>query len=872
MKKLGLNTIRELFEEFYESKGHYRRGSFPLVPQTDKSLLLINSGMAPMKPYFAGLEEPPSRRMTTVQKCIRTADIENVGITSRHGTFFEMLGSFSFGDYFKRESITWGWEFLTEVLHMPTDRIWVSVYEKDDETYHIWKDEVGFPAERIVRLGKEDNFWEIGSGPCGPCSEIYYDRGEQYGCGRPDCKPGCECDRYIEFWNHVFTQFNNDGEGRYTELAQKNIDTGMGLERLACIMQGVDSIFDVDTIASILQAAAKATGTAYHDGQGDGDVSLRIITDHIRSAAFMISDHIMPGNEGRGYVLRRLIRRAIRHGRKLQAPAGFFSGLVDAVAAVSGDAYPELREQQDFIRKIVAAEEEQFEQTLDQGMARIEEYMQEMRDAGSKTLDGERAFRLHDTYGFPIDITEEILADAGFAVDRDGFEAAMAQQKQRGKADAERRDFAWEDGVFEGEFDGATEFTGYEHEEDDGRITLLLTEQGRVETLPEGADGYVVIDRTPFYAAGGGQVCDTGLLRGEESEAEVTEVTKKHDIIVHKVHVRRGSFAAGQTVHAEIDALKRHNAARNHTATHLLHAALREVLGDHAAQAGSAVDEAMLRFDFNHYEAMTAEQLRQAEAIVNEYIDEFLPVTTELMPLREAEASGAIGLFTEKYGDEVRVVSIGDCSRELCGGVHVQNSGQIGGLHILSESGIASGVRRIEAITGRALRQRLEEDEDMLRRAAKPLKADRGSLVERIKKLSAENKANARELEELRRASMGSDLDRMIESSPQIHDIRLVTRTFSDATIKDLRAMSDEVREKYKGVALVLAAVNGGKVTFLVSLTDDVVGRGYHAGKMVKEIAAAAGGGGGGKADMAQAGAKDPARIPDAFAAAEKLL
>ncbi|MEA4921757.1 MAG: alanine--tRNA ligase [Eubacteriaceae bacterium] len=872
MEKLGLNKIRELFQDFYESKGHYKRGSFPLIPQSDKSLLIINSGMAPMKPYFAGQEEPPAKRMTTCQKCIRTADIENVGITSRHGTFFEMLGSFSFGDYFKKESIEWGWEFLTEVLHMHTDKLWVTVYEEDDEAYDIWKNDIGFPEEKIVRLGKEDNYWEIGAGPCGPCSEIYYDRGEQYGCDDPNCRPGCDCDRYVEFWNHVFTQFNNDGHGNYTELAQKNIDTGMGLERLACIMQGVDSIFDVDTIAAVVKATEKATGCEYLDGRGENDVSLRIVTDHVRAATFMISDMITPGNEGRGYVLRRLIRRAIRHGRKLGASRGFLSGIVNTVIDVSGGAYPELEKQRVFIGKIITAEENQFDQTLDQGMEMILEFISDMKKNGKTVLGGDRAFKLHDTYGFPIDITEEILADDGFKIDRAGFEDCMEEQKTRGKTEAAKTDAAWKDSAINYLFDGETEFTGYEKVTDTGIIQALFWDQKPLEKIEDGEEGRIILDRTPFYAKSGGQAGDTGMIYNDDFTAEVLSTEKFRDVTAHHVIVRKGVCTAGSSVNSLVGEVERNNSARNHTATHMLHKALREVLGEHVSQAGSSVDSRLLRFDFNHYEAMTAEQLQDVENMVNDKIYHFIPVTTEEMPLKEAVKSGATGLFTDKYGDTVRVVTIGDYSKELCGGMHVSNTGQIGAFKILSESGIASGVRRIEAITGRSILERMNKYDALIERAGSVLKAKRSQLIDRISDLLRENKETGKELEGFRKKAKDTVSDKLLADAREVNGVRLVTRLFKDLDINDLRTLSDEVKSKHSNVAMVLAAQKGDKITFLVSLTDDVVSKGYHAGKMIKEIAAAAGGGGGGKADMAQAGGKDPSKVNEAFKVAEKLL
>ena len=872
MEKMGLNEIREAFLSFYQTKEHYRRHSFPLIPQKDKSLLIINAGMAPLKPYFSGLEKPPAPRMTTCQKCIRTADIENVGITARHGTFFEMLGSFSFGDYFKKESITWGWEFVTEVLKMPVDKIWVSVYEDDDEAYDIWKDIIGIDETRIVRMGKDDNFWEIGTGPCGPCSEIYFDRGEEYGCGDPDCKPGCECDRYVEFWNHVFTQFDNDGEGNYTELPKKNIDTGMGLERVACIMQGVDSIFDVDTIRTVLNAVCEKTGASYQDGEGPDDVSIRIITDHIRSATFMIGDTITPSNEGRGYVLRRLIRRAARHGRKLGVKNEFLSDLVDTVIQVSGDAYPELVEQKVFIKKIVSEEEKKFLSTLDKGMALIEDYIEDMKLDDEFALSGAKAFKLHDTYGFPIDITEEILKEIGYGVDRAGFEEEMAKQKQRGKADAEKKDFAWDDADLGEAFEDKTIFSGYETNEDTGIVKAILSEDGPVERLSEGETGDVVLTRTPFYAEMGGQAADKGLILFSGFAGEVLSVSKKQDVFLHKVKATEGFLKAGDKVMLKVDDLNRNGSARNHTATHLLHQALRDVLGDHVHQAGSSVNADSLRFDFSHFEAMSPEELDKVEEIVNEKILAFMPVNTEEMSIEEAEKNGATGLFEDKYGDVVRVVSVGKYSKELCGGIHVKNSGQIGAFKILSESGIASGVRRIEAITGKAVLDMLNNKEALVDKTAASLKTKPEQIAEKANALNAELKETKKKLESYEDKALGSASADMVKDAEEINGVRLITKAFENYDVGKLRKLSDDIKAANDNVAMVFASQNGPKVMFIVSLTKDLVEKGYNAGNMIKEIAAVAGGGGGGKPDMAQAGAKDPSKIPDALAKAKELL
>lgn len=872
MEKLGLNNIRELFLNFYESKGHYRRQSFPLIPENDKSLLLINSGMAPLKPYFSGLETPPGKRMTTCQKCIRTGDIENVGFTSRHGTFFEMLGSFSFGDYFKKESLLWGWEFITEVLKMPTDKLWATVYEEDDEAYDIWKNEIGMPEEKIVRLGKDDNFWEIGTGPCGPCSEIYYDRGEQYGCGSPDCKPGCDCDRYVEFWNHVFTQFSKDEDGNYTDLAHPNIDTGMGIERLACIMQGVDSIFDIDTIQYILNGVVEASGVKYKNGAADTDVSIRIITDHLRSMTFMIGDSILPGNEGREYVLRRLIRRAARHGKMLGIEGPFLSNLCDRVIDVSGKAYPELEVRRVGIKKIVAVEEEKFAATIDQGMKIINGYLDDLKASGDEVLDGEKAFKLHDTYGFPIDLTREIMAESGYSVDTEGFREAMDQQKKRSQAEQDMEGAGWEEAVADFAFEGKTEFTGYEKTVEHGTIKAMFWDQKAIDTINEGEVCRIALDKTPFYAESGGQTYDTGAIYNDDGMAEVTEVLKFQNIFAHKVIVRKGHLKIGSDVTCMIHAPTRNLISANHTATHLLHRALREVLGDHVKQSGSSVTKDGLRFDFSHFQAMTDEEINKVEEIINDKISHFMEVNTKEMSAKEAFKEGAMALFSEKYGESVRVVSIGDYSKELCGGTHVKNSGQLGSFKILSESGVASGIRRIEAVTGQGCLRKLNEDEKIINATAGILKSSRDNIEDRSTALMEEVKALKKEIGELKKAEMNKDLDSIISNAKEINGIRLISKRFDDYNINDLRDLSDKIRAGNKGIAMVFAAVSGGKVTFLVSLTDDLVENGLHAGKMIKEIAKAAGGGGGGKADMAQAGAKNADKIPDAFAKAEELL
>lgn len=873
MEKMGLNELRAAFLSFYESKEHYRRKSFSLVPEKDKSLLLINSGMAPLKPYFAGLETPPAPRMTTCQKCIRTGDIENVGYTSRHGTFFEMLGSFSFGNYFKRESITWGWEFITEVLKMPIDKLWVTVYEDDDEAVEIWKEVANFPEERIVRLGKDDNFWEIGTGPCGPCSEIYYDRGEKYGCDNPDCKPGCECDRYIEFWNHVFTQFNRDEDGNYTPLAHPNIDTGMGLERLATIMQGVESIFDVDTVQYILQGVVQKAGIKYQKGEAPTDVSIRIITDHLRSMTFMIADNVLPSNEGRGYVLRRLLRRAARHGKLLGIEGTFLTDLCGRVIEISGKAYPELEEKREYIKKVIKREEEQFTATIDKGLNIIEEYISEMKESGKTILDGEKAFKLHDTYGFPLELTEEILKEQNFDVDVDGFNKHMEEQKEAARAAQKDKDDAgWDEATADFVFDGNTVFTGYETLVDEAEVKALFWDKKPLTSIRAGEICRVALDQTPFYAESGGQSYDTGMIYNDDFAAEVVEVLKFQGVFAHKIKVVKGELHIGDKVNCLVSAPHRNSTARNHTATHLLHKALREVLGEHVQQAGSSVTADALRFDFNHFEAMTAEEIQNVEDIVNNKISHFIDVNTREMSIKEAISEGATGLFGEKYGDVVRVVSIGDYSKELCGGTHVANIGQIGAFKIVSESGVAAGVRRIEAITGAAILAKAKDAESTITEASEAVKANPNQLINKLHTLTDELKSVKKELEELKKSAMGNAMGDMLKDAKDVNGVKLLTHAFKDYTINDLRGLSDDIKKENKNVAMVFAAQNGEKVTFLVSLTDDLVEKGYHAGKMIKQIAAAAGGGGGGKADMAQAGAKDVSKINDAFAVAESLL
>lgn len=871
MEKLGLNEIRKRFRDFYISKEHYAAKSASLIPKDDKSLLIINSGMAPLKKYFAGVETPPAKRMTTCQKCIRTGDIDNVGITARHGTFFEMLGNFSFGDYFKKESLRWGLEFMTECLNMPFKKIWATVYQDDDEAVEIWKS-LGMPEDRIVRLGKDDNFWEIGLGPCGPCSELYFDRGEEYGCGKDTCKPGCDCDRYLEFWNHVFTQFSKEEDGSYTPLEHPNIDTGMGLERMACIMQGVDSIFDIDTIRHILDGVVAKCGVEYKDGQAQTDVSIRIITDHLRSMTFMIADGIMPSNEGRGYVLRRLLRRAARHGRLLGIKGAFLSELSNKVIEVSGEAYPELVEKKDYIQKIISVEEEKFASTIDQGEAIISEYVAQLKACDKTILDGEKAFKLYDTYGFPLELTEEILKENGMTADTDGFAENMRRQKEQGRSRRKNTECeAWKENRNLVDLE-ETEFNGYSLTEGIGRVIAIIDENGTIEEAAAGQNVRIFLDKTPFYPEGGGQVCDNGILSTSTGKAHVFSVEKNDGVIAHCCELLNGTINLGDEIQCIVDVPKRNCTARNHTATHLLQKALREVLGSHVQQSGSSVNEKVLRFDFSHFEAMTNREIQLVENKVNEKINEFLPVTIAEMSMLEAQKSGAMALFGEKYGDKVRVVNAGDWSIELCGGTHVNNTGEIGAFKIISESGIASGVRRIEAVTGTNVLEEAKKAEKIISDTAQIFKCNKNLLADKAKNISDELKLLKKELEDIKKAAMGGEADKLASAAVEINGIKLITKEFADYNINDLRGLSDDIKASNKNICMVFAAVNGEKVTFLVSLTDDLVEKGLHAGKMIKEIAQAAGGGGGGKADMAQAGAKDVSKIKDAFSVAEKLL
>lgn len=878
MEKLGLNEIRKRFLDFYESKDHYVGKSASLIPRNDKSILIINSGMAPLKAYFAGTETPPKKRMCTCQKCIRTGDIDNVGHTARHGTFFEMLGNFSFGDYFKKESLTWGLEFLTEHLGFPLDKLWATVYLDDEEAIGIWKS-IGMNPDHIVRLGKEDNFWEIGLGPCGPDSEIFYDRGESFGCGKPDCKPGCDCDRFIEIWNHVFTQFSKEEDGSYSNLAHPNIDTGMGLERMACVMQGTDSIFDVDTIKYILNGVVEKSGVAYHDGAEPTDVSIRIITDHLRAMTFMIADGIMPSNEGRGYVLRRLLRRAARHGKILGIKGSFLVELSNRVIEVSGEAYPELVEKKDYIQKIIQVEEDNFAATIDKGEEIIADYIEQLKKDGETVLDGASAFKLYDTFGFPLELTEEILAENGFSADEEGFKEHMQAQKDLARKNRKsNEDEGWDQNELELDVQKTT-FTGYDTLSDTSLVAAIIADGKLVDSVCEGQKAIVIVDQTPFYAEGGGQVCDKGfmstIVECEEEkifDAEVLKVEKKDGIYYHTIQVLSNEIKVGDEVLLAVDPEKRHCTERNHTATHLLQKALREVVGTHVEQAGSMVNENVLRFDFSHFEAVTPQQLKEVEEKVNEAINNFLPVSTDEMSMEDAQKTGAMALFGEKYGATVRVVNAGGWSVELCGGTHVKNTGEIGAFKIMSEGGVASGVRRIEAVTGTGVLAAANAAETTVAQACEILKCNKNALADKAKSMAEELKSLKKEIEEMKKAAMGGEVDAMVAAAKEINGVRLITKEFSDYNINDLRSLSDDIKAAHKGIVMVFATVNGEKVTFLVSITDDLLEKGYHAGNMIKQIAAACGGGGGGKADMAQAGAKDSSKINDAFLVAESLI
>ena len=874
MKEYGVNELRRMFLDFFESKGHLKMKSFSLVPHNDKSLLLINSGMAPLKPYFTGAEIPPRRRVTTCQKCIRTGDIENVGKTARHGTFFEMLGNFSFGDYFKDEAIHWSWEFLTEVVGLDPQRLYPSVYLEDDEAFDIWNKEIGIPADRIFKFGKEDNFWEHGAGPCGPCSEIYYDRGEKYGCGKPGCTVGCDCDRYMEIWNNVFTQFDNDGHNNYTELVQKNIDTGMGLERLASVVQDVDSIFDVDTVRALRDKVCEFAHCEYHTDDAK-DVSIRLITDHIRSATFMISDGIMPSNEGRGYVLRRLIRRAARHGRLLGIEGKFLAKLSETVIEGSKDGYPELEEKKEFIFKVLTQEEDKFNKTIDQGLSILTQMEEEMNAAGEKTLSGENAFKLYDTYGFPLDLTKEILEEKGFAIDEDGFKACMEEQRTKARSAREVTNYMGADATVYDEIDAAvtSEFTGYDHLTEESKVTVLTTDTEIVEALTDGQVGTIFTEKTPFYATMGGQEGDKGIIILGDAQFQVDDTIKLlGGKIGHVGRMIKGMIKTGDVVTLKVDAAGRAGTSKNHSATHLLQKALKTVLGSHVEQKGSLVTPDRLRFDFAHFQPMTAEEIAEVEKLVNEKIQEALPVTTQVMDIEEAKKSGAMALFDEKYSEKVRVVSMGDFSRELCGGTHVANTSAITAFKLVSESGIAAGVRRIEALTGDGVFKYYKEQEEELAKAAKLLKTAPQSVCEKIEHLYSEIKSLQAENDALKSKAAKDALGDVMNQVQEIKGVKLLAAKLEGVDMNGLRDLGDQLKEKLGDGVVVLASVNDGKVNLMATATDEAQKKGAHAGNLIKAIAALVGGGGGGRPGMAQAGGKNPAGVDDAIKEAAKVV
>lgn len=870
MEWTSLNDIREKYLSFFESKGHLRLPSFSLVPNNDKSLLLINSGMAPMKKYFTGEVTPPRSRVTTCQKCIRTPDIEQVGKTARHGTFFEMLGNFSFGDYFKKEATAWAWEFCTKVLEMPVDKLYVTIYENDDEAFEIWTKQNGVDPSHIVRLGKEDNFWEHGSGPCGPCSEIYFDRGEKYGCGSPDCGPGCECDRFTEFWNNVFSQFNNDGNGNYTELAQKNIDTGMGLERLACIMQGVDNIFEVDTVQNTMKKISEIAGVKYHD-DAKNDVSLRVITDHVRSSTFMIGDGVIPSNNGRGYVLRRLIRRACRHGRLLGVNEPFLYKVCETVLEDNKVAYPELQDKAELIKKVILSEEESFGKTIDAGLARLDEYIE---NTEGTVFSGEDAFKLNDTFGFPLDLTKDVLEERGMTVDEEKFNELLANQKATARA--ARKDAgadAWKNTSVKIDAE-KTVFTGYTDFTAEAKVLALVNADGElVDMLGAGEKGSVVLDKTPFYATSGGQVADTGVITADGVEFDVEDTSKNADgIYIHSGTVKEGVVSVGNTVNAQIDVDRRKSVMRNHTAAHLLQAALREVLGTHVEQAGQLVNDKEVRFDFTHFNPLTTEELSRVEAIVNKEILACAPVSMQEMPIEEAKKMGAMMLFGEKYGDIVRVVKAGDASTEFCGGTHVASTGELGLFKIVSEASVAAGVRRIVALTGTGVLNYLNECEDTVKFASATFKSADNEVKDRITAIVAENKAKDKEIQNLNAEMTKLKSADMFSSAVDVDGLELYTAKVEGTTPDALRSMGDDVKTKGDNVVAVLAGVNGDKANFVAVCGKGAIAKGVKAGDLVKEVAKIANGGGGGRPDSAMAGAKDITKIDEALSKAEEIV
>ena len=872
MKWTSLNELREKYLSFFETKGHLRLPSYPLIPQGDKSLLLINSGMAPMKKFFTGEVVPPRNRVTTCQKCIRTPDLERVGHTARHGTYFEMLGNFSFGDYFKEQALTWAWEFLTspEWLDIPGNLLWPSIYEKDDEAFEIWTKKIGVPETQITRLGKADNFWEHGTGPCGPCSEIYFDRGEKYGCGSPDCRPGCDCDRFMEIWNNVFSQFNNDGQGNYTELVQKNIDTGMGLERLACVMQDVDNMFEVDSIRAVIDKVSEISGKKYGDDK-DNDVSIRVITDHTRSAMFMISDGVIPSNEGRGYVLRRIIRRALRHGKLLGIDHPFLIDMVNVAIRESVDGYPELDTRADYIRKVLSMEEERFDATIDAGLSILSDLIAAAKEKGADTVSGEEVFKLYDTFGFPIDLTREIAEESGLKIDEETFNALMKDQKKRAR-EARANVSGWSESSKTLLADlEKTSFTGYTETRTDAKIIAILVDDEAVESVSEG-DCTIVLDKTPFYGEGGGQIGDTGTLSADGKTAAVYDTKKSDGVYIHLCTVSAGSFSVGDTVTAEINGTRREDIMRNHSAAHLLQAALRAVLGDHVEQAGSYVSETVCRFDFTHFAALTAEEIAKVEALVNAHILSAETIETVETDIETAQKNGAMALFGEKYGKVVRMVKMGDFSTELCGGTHCSNTGNVGLFKIVSESSVAAGVRRIEAVTGRGVLDLLASKDALLGDTAKELKAQNvGDLPKRAAQLQSELKEEKREVESLNARLASSKLDALRASAKTVGAVSLITADLGAMSMDAARSLCDTLKETADAVG-VIAIHTGDKLNFMAVCGADAVKAGAHAGNLLREVSAITGGKGGGRPDSATSGGKDLSKIAEALSAAEGIL
>lgn len=874
MKTYGLNELRKMYLDFFASKEHFIMNSFPLVPKNDKSLLLINAGMAPLKPYFTGQEVPPSKRVATCQKCIRTGDIENVGKTVRHGTFFEMLGNFSFGDYFKEEAIEWAWEFVTDVLEMPEEKLWVSVYLEDDEAEKLWLEKSNIPKERIVRLGKEDNFWEHGVGPCGPCSEIHFDRGVEYGCGSPDCKVGCDCDRFMEFWNLVFTQFESTEDGKYLDLPSPNIDTGMGLERLALIMQDVDSIFDVDTIKAVREAVCDIAKVEYLKDYNK-DISIRIITDHIRSVTFMISDGILPSNEGRGYVLRRLLRRAARHGRLLGIEEKFLSDVSKVVIDTSKDAYPELGDKEEYILKILSVEEDRFAETIDQGLSILKGYVETLEKEGKKTLSGEKAFKLYDTFGFPIDLTKEIIEEKGITVDEEGFKREMNNQRERARAAREETNYMGAKQTIYNQLDinMKNEFVGYDNFKYTSEILTITTDDEMVQEISEGNSLSVFVKETPFYATSGGQLADKGIISTDTGEMTVNDVKKvAGNKIAHIGTVSKGTISVSQEARLTIDESNRLATGKNHTATHLLQKALKNVVGNHIEQAGSSVNADRLRFDFTHFSALTPEEIIKVENEVNSKIIEGLDISTKNTPIEEAKKAGAMALFGEKYGDIVRVVNVGDYSIELCGGTHIDNTSEIGTFKIVSEQGVAAGVRRIEALTSMGAIHYYKHQESIVKTLAEKVKADPAGLINKVDHLLADLKSLQSENEKLKSKLAGGAVDDLLKNVEKIDDIELLIAQVNDVDMNGLRDMGDKFKQKLTNGVVILATANNGKVNLIAMVSDEVVKMGAHAGNIIRETAKVVGGGGGGRPNMAQAGGKNPDKIEDALTKAKEVL